>query len=37
MMSPLQSHSLELVGLGQKLMQSDSRAHSLKPWAALLS
>lgn len=34
--SPLQSHSLELVGLGHRLLQSDSGAHSLKPWAALL-
>lgn len=36
MMSPLHSHSSELVGLGHRLLQSDSRAHSLKPWAALL-
>lgn len=30
------SHSREVVELGYKLKQSDSRAHILKAWAALL-
>lgn len=34
--SPAQSHSWEEVGLGYELKQSDSRAHILKHWAALL-
>lgn len=36
MKSPPQSHSWEVVGLGHRLKQPDSRAGVLKHWAALL-
>lgn len=35
MKSPPQSHSWEVVGLGHRLKQSDSRARVLRHWAAL--